>query len=215
MDTRPRGFDDGYFKGRFSQHFFDKLRPEDQFKFALIVFGSGDWVEPNAAGYMSECARKQMLCGAWYYPYRHLKPKYLVDTWLKAPKAPWGPRWIDYERSKRYGTIPSATQVAELCDRFERVDGRKTGIYSRKELIDRYFNTLPDAWFDRPFWLAQYGWDRSVEDRREIILPNRVKRENVWIHQTADKGAPPPGYTPLARSQDWDRWIGERELPNP
>jgi hypothetical protein len=227
-DLRPRGYDSGFFKGKFTEagHVFDRLDPlvgtPLEFKFALWGLGWGTWVDPLAAWYFNESQRKGLLFSSWFFPYAHLTPKVQVDAWLKAPRSSHFPVFVDYERSKRFGTIPSASHLLECFDRLEQATGEAAGGYSRKELIDKHLATMStDDLNMRWWWLAQYVHNRAVEDTREIILPSRLKRERVLFHQTADKGAPPPGFTPNAKSMDWDRWVGPMPIeqfahsPNP
>ena len=204
------GFDSGYFKGK---HNFDALDvwagTSRSPRFALIEFGSGLWIEPMAQWYADQCERKSLLWGSWFFPYAHISPKDLVDLWLKTPRSPHFPRSVDYERSPKYGSIPSASHLLEVCRRLEQAEGEAVIVYSRKELIDKNLATMStDDLNMRWWWLAQYGMDRRVEDTRQVLLPIRVRRERVLFHQTADKGAPPPGFTPDAKSMDWDRWVG-------
>ena len=129
--------------------------------------------------------------------------------WLKTPRSPHFPRQVDYERSPKYASIPSASHLLETCQRFEQAEGEAVIIYSRKELVDKNLATMStDDLNLRWWWLAQYGADRKVEDTRPVMVPVRVRREMILFHQTADKGAPPPGFTPKAKSMDWDRWVG-------
>jgi len=213
-DPRPRGYDDGYFKGKAqADHVFDRLDQwkgtEREFRFALWGLGWGTWRDPLGDWYFNESQRKGLLFSSWFFPYAHLTPKVQVEAWLKTPRSPYFPIFVDYERSKQYRTIPSASHLLECFDRLEQATGEMAGGYSRKELMDGHLATMTTADLNRRWWwLAQYQKNRAVEDTREIILPNRLKRERVLFHQTADKGGPPPGYTPRAKSQDWDRWIG-------
>lgn len=214
-DSRPRGYDSGYFKGKFTEagHVFDKLDQwkgtDQEFSFALWGLGWGTWIDPLGDWYFNESQRKGLLFSSWFFPYAHLTPKAQVDAYLKAPRPSHFPIFVDYERSKRYGTIPSASHLLECFNRLEQATGQAAGGYSRKELIDKYLATMStDDLNRRWWWLAQYQNNRAIEDTREILLPVRMKRERVLFHQTADKGAPPPGFTPHAKSQDWDRWIG-------
>jgi hypothetical protein len=208
--VREFGFDSGYFKGVHNFDALDAWRGTDRNpRFALIEFGSGLWIEPMAQWYADECERKGLLWGSWFFPYAHITPKDLVSLWLKTPRSPHFPRQVDYERSPKYASIPSASHLLETCQRIEQAEGEAVIIYSRKELVDKNLATMStDDLNLRWWWLAQYGADRKVEDTRPVLVPVRVRREMILFHQTADKGAPPPGFTPNAKSMDWDRWVG-------
>ena len=220
MSGRPEPFliDDGYFKGTFSQHNFDKLAQWDgtnmEVRGILICAGSGLWLEPDIGDWIDACEKRGYAWGTWFFMYRHLGESAQFSKWSKVPVSPYFPTFVDYEFSLKYQTIPSATQLRTMWHLFEQKEQRPAGCYSRKQLIDAYLNTLSASELNgRKWWLAQYGADRSKEDLRAIILPDGMKAENILIHQTADKGAPPSGYTPNARAQDWDRWISEDPFP--
>ena len=215
MDTRPKGIDDGYFKGTYAEHNWAKL-PADV-RFVLPVFGSGLWLEPDASQHAATLGQLNRYWSSWFFPYAHL-PYTQVDKWIALPRSDHFPLWIDYERSKKYGTIPSATLLLNMCRRVEDVTGEACGIYSRKELVDSHLATMSTEDLNaRWWWLAQYVGDSTVEDTRDIILPLRVKRERILIHQTADHVAPYPGFythVPTPRYMDTDRWIGKVTIDN-
>jgi hypothetical protein len=222
-DPRPLGIDTGYFKGTFAEHNWTAL-PQDVV-FVLPCFGSGTWVEPKAAEYVAELEMRQKLWAPWYFPYAHIEPKVLVAAWLKTPKPHHFPRCVDYERSPKYNSIPSASHLLETVDRIEQADGNAAMVYSRKELIDKFLATMSTEDLNRLWWyLAQYFGDSTVEDVRPIILPLRVRRDRILFHQTADRVTPFPGFythVPPPKYMDTDRWVGVTPIdvfagaPNP
>jgi hypothetical protein len=189
------------------------------------VFGSGLWLEPDAAKYAVKLNQLNLYWTSWFFPYAHLDHRQ-VNKWLDTtPKSEHFPRCIDYERSKKYQTIPSATLLLNMCKRIEDHDGEACMIYSRKELIDRNLATMSTEDLNaRWWWLAQYIGDSTVEDPRPVILPLRVKAEKILFHQTSDRGAPFPGFythIPTPNHMDRDRWVGVKTIdqfagnPNP
>ena len=210
MDTRPRGIDTGYFKGTFAEHNWSAM-PEDV-RFVLPCFGSGTWVEPDATKYAAELESRKRLWGPWFFPYAHIAPRLLVSTWLKTPKPKHFPRCVDYERSVKYNSIPSASHLLETVDRIEQADGCAAMVYSRKELIDKFLATMSTEDLNKRWWyLAQYVGDSTTEDARPILLPLRVRRDRVLFHQTADHVVPFAGFythNPAPKFMDTDRWIG-------
>jgi hypothetical protein len=218
VDQRPFILDSGYFKETArAPHNFTAL---DQWKGTdkevvgvLICFGSGTWIDPRASWYVQQCEARHLLWGGWFFMYAHLSVAAQVNAWLKTPRSPYFPATVDYERSKKYASIPNASQLLEAFRRFEDAEKRPAIGYSRKELMDAHLATMTAQDLNaRWWWLAQYGNDRRKEDTRQAILPNRLKREKVILHQVADKGAPPIGFTPAAQSQDWNRWVGVQSL---
>lgn len=132
-----------------------------------------------------------------------------VDNWYRIHKeVDVIPRVIDLElqRGMPFQAIANHTwAISELV--FSR-DGKRPIIYSRKYLIDRW---LAPFWSvqmmnEHFWWVAQYLYTRWIEHPGPPTLPNKVLRENVILHQTADKKPGFPGEQYGSASVDWDRW---------
>jgi hypothetical protein len=212
------GFDTGYFA---APHIFDAL---DQWKgtdkeprFGLICVGSGTWHEGKAQWYADEVHRKGMFFGAWAFMFAHLSVKDQVATWLKDSPRGELPFSVDYENaSKKYNySIPTASQLLEAFDRVEQAEGRSCIGYSRKNVMDKYLATMSTEDLNkRHWWIAQYlAAILHREDPGPVRLPNRLQRDRIIIHQTSgDVLPPPPGFTPVAKAMDHDRWVGTMSL---
>ena len=117
------------------------------------------------------------------------------------------PRVIDLE----VGHEASYNQIADTTWDFSNVilqrDGIRPIIYSRYLLINNWLAGWTEEMLNaHKWWLAQYLWDRTREHLGPPTLPKRVRRENVILHQTADKKAGFPGEV-QSRSVDYDRWL--------
>lgn len=231
MDTRDFGFDTGWFKTRppkylAMEHNFDRLDlwrgTDKEAKFALIEFSDGIWNDPYVSWYIKECDRKNLVWGSWHFLLKNIigvDPKNAVreqvKTWLKTPRSPFFPRQVDYEFSRKYKNIPSASQLLEACNRIEDKEGRPCIIYTRYKLVNTGLATMTTVDLNkRWWWLAQYRLNQMImgEHRGPPTTPNRVRQDRIIIHQTADHLAPPLGFTPNAKSMDYDRWCGVMSL---
>ena len=221
-DSRPLGIDLGYFAGAASEYAWGKLPAE--VRFVLPGFGWGLWNDPDAPAYVAGIEGANRFWASWFFPYAHLTPRDQVTTWLKQPRPKHFPIFVDYERSRRFGTIPSASHLLECWSRLEQATGEAAGGYSRKNLIDTNLATMSTEDLNlRWWWLAQYG-PTGVEDTRDIVLPLCVRRDRVLFHQTSDTVPPFPGFlthVPPPDHLDRDRWVGVMPIeefagaPNP
>lgn len=175
----------------------------------LVRAHRADWPDPAWEHFVSESERLELPWGSWHVLSRHINATVQAEAWITRPAGPLG-RWIDYETWKD-GSIPTGTQLIEAWDRCERADQRTCGAYSRYMLIDRYLNAVPTSLLNaRPWWLAQYLYLQQIrgEHPGPPTLPARIRREQVYLHQTADKLAPEPkSALPNAHAMDRDRWV--------
>jgi hypothetical protein len=131
-----------------------------------------------------------------------------ADNWYRVnPEIEVIPRTIDLEINKL--NLP-ATQVADTVWKMSEIvksrDGVRPIIYSRYLLINLWLASWTSEMLnDHYWWLAQYLWDRRREHPGPPTLPDRVRKDRVILHQTADKK---PGFYGEAESAavDYDRW---------
>ena len=118
------------------------------------------------------------------------------------------PRAIDLQKS--YGAPPSqvADRTWEMSELVKARDGVRPIIYSRYSLINSWLVPYWTASMlnEHFYWLAQYLIDRTREHAGPPTLPTNVLREQVIMHQTADKKAGFPGECSGSATADYDRW---------
>lgn len=161
-------------------------------------FFDNNWIGAGLVG---------MYRTSYHVPYPDQPLIRQADSWyFMHPTIDIIPRVIDLElkRDQSYPKIGDFTwQMSELV--LSR-DGVRPIIYSRYLLINDWLRRWTDSMLNNHFWwLAQYKWDRSREHPGPPTLPQRVKRERVVMHQTADKKRPPPGEV-QSLSVAWNRW---------
>jgi hypothetical protein len=227
LDTRNFGLDTGWFKvkaplHKAQDHHFDALDKwngtDKEVKYVLVEFNDGTWTEPGASWYVSECDRKKYPWGSWHFLRKTPSIAEQVAAWLKTPYSPYFPRQIDYEYSR--GLLPNASELLEACRRVEDAEKRPCIIYTRVQLVVDKLATMPTPELNaRWWWLAQYNINQPVNGehkgppslaivRNGKVLTSRIMKERVIIQQTADHLSPPLGFTPDAKSMDYDRWCG-------
>ena len=221
MDARPLGIDIGYFSGKASEYNWAKLPAE--VRFVLPGLGWGTWADPDGPTFVAGIEGAHRFWASWFFPYAHLAPRDQVAAWLKQPRPVHFPIFVDYERSREYGTIPSASHLLECWKRLEDATGEAAGGYSRKNLIDTNLATMSTEDLNlRWWWLAAYG-SPGVE-ATTFALPLRIKKERVLFHQTSDTVPPFPGFLthrPPPDHLDRDRYVGVMPIdqfagaPNP
>jgi hypothetical protein len=149
--------------------------------------------------------------------YHYLYPNYDIDkqldVWFEVhPAIDILPRVIDVESDKGMPSHLIASQLWYMSEKIKEHDGFRPIIYTRKLFI----NPIIEYWTkdkinSHYWWLAQYLWDRSVEHPGPPSLPNRLDRDRVILHQTADKkeefiGKNGEEESAGSISVDWNRW---------
>jgi hypothetical protein len=147
-----------------------------------------NWTEGRALG----------LFGTSYhviYPDQSIERQ--LNNWFTVhPEIDIIPRVIDLELSNGCSPRQIADATWELSEGVFQREGVRPIIYSRYMLINE--------------WLAPY-WSTEEMNMHYWWLANKVSRENIIMHQTADKK---PGFSGEVQSAsvDWDRWeIGNKE----
>lgn len=137
-----------------------------------------------------------------------------ADNWYRVnPEIDVIPRTMDVELNK-FG-LPSnqvADAVWEMSKLVLRRDGFRPWIYSRRLLLNDWLASWTADMLNMHYWwLAQYRFIRSLEHAGPPTLPDRVDRDRIILHQTADKK---PGFPGEAESAavDYDRWeLGDED----
>ena len=132
-----------------------------------------------------------------------------VDNWYRIhPVIDIIPRWIDLELQRGMTPAAIADHTWKVSELVKSRDGIRPGIYSRKQLIDLWLSPYwsIDMLNDHFWWLAQYLLTRWIEHPGPPALPNKVRRDRIVLHQTADKKPGFPGEQNGSASVDWDRW---------
>jgi GH25 family lysozyme M1 (1,4-beta-N-acetylmuramidase) len=114
------------------------------------------------------------------------------------------PRVIDLElkREQTHGKIAEATM--RMSDVVFSRDGVRPIIYSRRLLVNDWLRTWTTGMLNDHFWwLAQYLTDRVREHEGPPTLPERINRDRIILHQTADKKTQPGE---VAGTVDFNRW---------
>ena len=144
---------------------------------------------------------------SYHVPYPKEPAVKQLDNWYRVhPEIDTIPRVVDMELE--HGASPG--QIADVIWLFSEIvlarDGVRPIIYSRKNLIDKWLIGWSESDLNaHKWWLAQYLWDRMREHPGPPTLPNRIRRENVIMHQTADKKKGFPGEAE-SNAVDYDRW---------
>lgn len=116
------------------------------------------------------------------------------------------PRVIDFELDRGDSLARKADALWQMSELVLARDGLRPIIYTRYLLVDRWLSSWSAAMLGEHYWwLAQYLWDRAREHAGPPTLPQRLSRERVVLHQTADRKPPFPGEV-QSLSVDWDRW---------
>lgn len=131
-----------------------------------------------------------------------------VDNWYRVnPLIDIIPRTSDVEVNKI--NLPP-NQIADAVWKMSEIvkarDGVRPLIYSRYLLVNSWLASWTTEMLnDHYWWLAQYRWARHIEHAGPPTLPDRVRKDRVILHQTADKK---PGFFGEAESAavDYDRW---------
>jgi len=154
-------------------------------------------------------AYEQGMYRASYHVLRPSQPLVAqVDNWYKAnPTIDTLPRWIDLELHENQAPEKIATMTWEVSEIVQSRDGALPGIYGRYLLINQWLSPFwtADMLNKHWWWLAQYTADRIREHAGPPTLPNKVLRERVFMHQTADKKPDPPGMCSGSATVDHDR----------
>ena len=129
-----------------------------------------------------------------------------TDNWYNVlPEIDIVPRVIDMEKENGMSAGAIAASMWSMSELVKSRDGIRPIIYSRKGLIDRWLEGWTEEMLnDHYWWLAQYRY-LPIEHAGPPDLPNRIRRDRVILHQTADRK---PGFLGevQSRSVDWDRW---------
>lgn len=130
-----------------------------------------------------------------------------LDNWYRVhPNRDVLPRVIDLEVSRPDSYAHKAGAVMQMSDAVKARDGVRPWIYSRKNIVDPWLASWSIEDLNAHYWwLAQYLWDRIREHPGDPALPTGVLRNNLILHQTADKKAPPHGSVE-SYALDYDRW---------
>lgn len=130
-----------------------------------------------------------------------------ADNWYRVhPERDVLPRVIDLELHRNQPAGRIAEAVWEMSEIVKSRDGVRPWIYSRYLLINSWLSSWTDTMLnDHYYWLAQFLWDRVREHPGPPTLPARVNRDNIVMHQTADKKRGFPAEVE-SYSVDWDRW---------
>lgn len=201
---------------------------------ACLRAGIGStYVDPRFAP-MWEAAKNHG--GLYLHSYLALRPDQDVvaqaDTWYRTNPELYQmiPRVIDLERQDGQSYQVIADKCWQLSEIVESRDGVRPIIYSRYMLVNLWLSSwTSDMHNEHWWWLAQYLIDRTQEHPGPPTLPNKVREDRVWLHQTADKKADFYGECGGSKSVDWNRmtqcetwevddWIAlnfQDDAPNP
>jgi hypothetical protein len=132
------------------------------------------------------------------------------------------PRCMDLELSNDVYWAQIGDQAWDMSQLVFNRDGVRPIIYSRYKLIELWLRHWTPEMLNAHYWvLAQYRYVRSIEHAGPPTLPkyvvggygetgsNMIHRDQVLLHQTADKKEPFPGEVPTSgagKSVDYDRW---------
>jgi hypothetical protein len=130
-----------------------------------------------------------------------------LDNWFKVhPEVDGVPRVLDAELTHNQLPEKIGDVIWQASELIMVQDGIRPIIYSRYLLLNNWLRKWTTSMLNvHWYWLAQYKWDRTREHPGPPTLPNRVSRNNVIMHQTADKK---PGYPGEVQSSaaDRNRW---------
>lgn len=156
--------------------------------------------------------------GLYRTPYHVLYPdqdaQRQVDNWFSTcPAIDSIPRVVDLELERAQTGYLIGERTRQISDLIFAHDEQRPIIYTRYNLANAWLKNWSNAFKnDHYWWLAQYRWNRSLEHPGPPTLPNGVEREQVILHQTADKKAAPAGWI-SERNLDRDRWqIGDEVI---
>lgn len=172
---------------------------------AGISWGYQDsWFPHNWQG----AADYGMYRTSYHVPYPSEPVIAQLDNWYRVhPEIDIIPRVLDLELSTGVAARQIADFTWQMSEEIKRRDGLRPIIYSRYMLINAWLSPYwtADMLNDHFWWLAQYTWDRVREHAGPPTLPDKVHRDRVILHQTADKKS---GFAGEAQSYavDCDRW---------
>lgn len=130
-----------------------------------------------------------------------------ADNWFRIhPEIDVIPRVLDLELGQNQLWSTIANKTREMSNIVLARDGVRPIIYSRYLLINQWLSSwsaeeLNDHWY----WLAQYSWAGYREHAGPPVLPRRVDRGRILLHQTSDHKLAPAGEV-ASKAVDWDRW---------
>jgi hypothetical protein len=203
---RPLWFDVSKWQGVISA---EAIKQAGAFGVASRAVVGKDYVDPYFAANWKELEETGLYRASYgvYVPCQLVVDQ--LDNWYRVcPVRDVIPRVIDLEiQDKTISFKKIADDIWMMKEVIQGRDGVPPLIYSRKNLIEQW---LVPYWTEEMinavyWWLAQYTWNRVVEHAGPPDIPAKLHRENVCMHQTADKKPTPAG---VARSKtlDHDRW---------
>jgi len=131
-----------------------------------------------------------------------------AENWFRIhPTIDVIPRAIDLELGQNQLWATIANKTWEMSERVADHDGVRPIIYTRYLLANQWLSSWTTEMLNEHYWwLAQYLYDRRREHAGPPTLPNRINRNRVLLHQTADKKVAPAGEVTGSIAVDWDRW---------
>lgn len=130
-----------------------------------------------------------------------------ADNWYRIhPERDIVPRVIDLEVDRGDSFASKADATWEMSEIVKQRDGIRPLIYSRYLLLNAWLKSWTTEMLNEHYYiLAQFLYDRTNEHPGPATLPDRVQRDRVVLHQTADKK---PGFSGEAGSLsvDYERW---------
>ena len=175
----------------------------------LIMRGGISWgyEDPKYRSYYKKAGNLKINRMVYFVIYPDQPLERQINNWLSIAPNMHYPMIYDLELKRGMSNSHIGNQTWQACEIIKSRTGHYPLIYSRKNLLDSWLANWSTEQLNSVYYhLAQYLNDRSIEDTREIILPNRVNRNRVLFHQTCDKKPGPPGMVE-STAVDYGRWL--------